>query len=310
MFCAALTACAHPHSTAETGSVLTDGYADVNGIRLHYVTQGSGPLILFLHGMPEFWYAWRAQLPEFSRDHQAVAVDMPGYNLSSKPAELEAYEVRQLVEDVRGLADHLGARKFVLVGHDWGGIIAWYFAIAHPDRLDKLIVINAPHPAIFARELAQNPAQQQASQYMLLFNSPAAESTYAARNYARPLGSLSNLLPPGKFTHEDSVQYLASWSHSGGLTGGFNYYRAAHLRPAGSGQVPWTPPEVGRADMIVSVPTLVIWGERDRFLLTGNLNGLDAYVPNLLVKRIPDGSHWVLHERPAEVNALIREFIQ
>src|SRR3972149_11398250 len=110
-------------------------YADVNGVRLHYVTAGAGPLIVFVHGFPEFWYMWRRQLEEFARDHQAVAPDMRGYNLSAKPADPAQYEVRHLVEDLRALADHLGPRRFVLVGHDWGGAVAWAFALAHPDRL-------------------------------------------------------------------------------------------------------------------------------------------------------------------------------
>src|SRR5436309_1733768 len=119
-------------------------YADVNGVRLHYVTTGRGPLVLFLHGFPEFWYAWTAQLAEFGRDHRAVAPDMRGYNLSSKPTDLAAYRVKHLVTDVRALADHLGATTFALVGHDWGGVVAWAFALAHPDRLEQLVVVNAP----------------------------------------------------------------------------------------------------------------------------------------------------------------------
>lgn len=137
--------------------------ADVNGVRLHYASAGEGKLILFLHGFPEFWYMWKEQLAEFSRDYRAVALDMRGYNLSSKPAEVEAYGIDFLIEDVRGLAAHLGYEKFILAGHDWGGVVAWAFALRHPNLLEKLIIVNAPHPAIFRRELRENPRQQAAS---------------------------------------------------------------------------------------------------------------------------------------------------
>ena len=126
----------------------THRYADVNGVSLHYATEGSGPLILFVHGFPEFWYAWKNQLAEFGRDHHAVAPDMRGYNLSSKPPAVEQYAVPHLVEDLSQLARHLGHERFTLVAHDWGGVAAWAFAMVHPDRLERLIVVNAPHPVV------------------------------------------------------------------------------------------------------------------------------------------------------------------
>ena len=279
-----------------------EGYADVNGVRLHYVSQGSGPLILFVHGFPEFWYAWRNQLAEFSRDHRAVAMDMRGYNLSSKPGAVAAYRMPNMVEDIRALVDHLGARKFVLVGHDWGGGVAWAFAMAHPDRLERLVIINAPHPAVFGRELATNPAQQRASQYMTAFQSPETEQRLSADGYAPLMRILADVIKAGYLTAADSAEYIKAWSQPGALTGGLNYYRAARFGPT----APGTPVPA----MIVNVPTLVIWGARDPYLLTGNLDGLEAYVPRLTVKRIPEATHWVVHERPAEVNALIREFIR
>ena len=124
-------------------AMLKHEYADVNGVRLHYVTAGKGKLIMFVHGFPEFWYEWKNQLLEFGNDHQAVAPDMRGYNLSSKPSEVDQYQVKYMVEDLRALAEKLGHKKFILVAHDWGGAIAWAFAIAHPDYLEKLVIINA-----------------------------------------------------------------------------------------------------------------------------------------------------------------------
>jgi pimeloyl-ACP methyl ester carboxylesterase len=129
--------------------MLKKEYAYVNGIRLHYVTSGQGKLIMFVHGFPEFWYAWKDQLQEFGRDYRAVALDMRGYNLSEKPADVDRYQVKVLCEDLRGLAEHLGYQCFVLVGHDWGGAIAWAFALYYPGYLEKLVIINAPHPAVF-----------------------------------------------------------------------------------------------------------------------------------------------------------------
>jgi epoxide hydrolase 4 len=290
--------------------MLKHAFAEVHDVRLHYVTAGAGRPVLFLHGFPEFWYAWKDQLLDLGRDYQATAVDMRGYNLSSKPAAVDQYRLECLVEDVRALADHLGHRKLVLVGHDWGGVVAWMFAAAHPDRVEKLVIVNAPHPAIFQRELRDNPAQQQASRYMLLFRSPEAEQVLSADGY-RPLvdGVLKEGLARGHFTEEDRLEYLKAWSQPGALTGGLNYYRAAAIGPPTEGE---TPPALAAAGapLRVEVPTLVLWGEKDQALLEGNLEGLDRYVPNLTVERIPDGTHWVVHEQPQLINRLIREFIR
>ena len=274
-----------------------DQYAEVNGIKLHYVEQGKGPLILFLHGFPEFWYEWKDLLPEFAKTYHAVAVDMRGYNLSDKPANVDAYAVPVVVEDIRALAAKLGAQKFVLVGHDWGGVIAWAFAAAHPDLLDKLIVVNAPHPTVFARELAHNPAQQKASAYFNLFSSPAAENALGANNFQALAGLMKTW-----GTDDDRKAYLESWHR--GLTGGLNYYRASNLRsPAATSSALLTEP------MNISTPTLVIWGEQDTALLTGNLDGMDKYVKTLQIARIPDGTHWVIHEKPQLVIEDMRKFL-
>ncbi len=286
-------------------------YATVNGIKLHYAQAGSGKLILFLHGFPEFWYAWKDQLAEFGKDHLAVAPDQRGYNLSEKPAGVEAYAAPNLVADIKALAAHLnGGRPFILVGHDWGGAIAWTFAMRHPELVEKLVIINAPHPGVFDRELAQNPAQQQASQYMLLFRSPTAEQTLSANNYGALVNAVfGELKQSGKISESDIEMYLAAWSQPGALTGGLNWYRAARVGPPVNGQRESLTAAVGAANLRVEVPTLVIWGEKDTALLTGNLVGLDEYVPHLTIERIPDGSHWVVHEQPALVNRLIREFL-
>jgi len=288
-------------------------YADVNGIRLHYISVGQGKLILFVHGFPEFWGEWENQLIEFGNDYQAVALDMRGYNLSAKPADIEAYHVKHLIEDLRALARHLGHQKFILVAHDWGGAVAWSAAMRHPDWVEKLIIINSPHPAVFARELLNNPAQQAASQYMLLFRSSKAEPILSENNYARLLDMVTQFGSKWEMTAEVRRKYIEAWSRPGALTGGLNYYRASPLYPPTSPEdeariksILDLPPEM----LAVKVPTLVIWGEQDHALLTGNLDGLQAYIEDLTVKRIPDGSHWVSHEQPEQVNALIRDFLK
>jgi pimeloyl-ACP methyl ester carboxylesterase len=290
--------------------MLKHDYAEVNGVRLHYATAGSGKLVLFVHGFPEFWYAWKDQLAEFGRDHQAVALDMRGYNLSSKPPEVDRYHMKDLVEDLRALAKALGHERFVLVAHDWGGAVAWALAIKHPECVEKLIIVNSPHPAVFARELAQNPEQQKASRYMLTFQTPKAEELLAANGYA-PLVNIvmGEGLKHGHFTEEDRKAYLEAWSQPGALTGGLNYYRASRVGPPAGADAKPRSFDPGTSSLTVNVPTLVIWGERDTALTPGNLDGLEQFVPDLTVRRIPDGSHWVVHEKPAEVNGHIREFI-
>ena len=287
-------------------------YADVNGIRLHYISVGRGKLIMFVHGFPEFWGEWENQLVEFGKDYQAVALDMRGYNLSSKPDDVEAYQAKHLIEDLRALAEHLGHQKFILVAHDWGGAVAWAAAMRYPDWVEKLVIINSPHPAVFARELLNNPEQQAASQYMLLFRSAKAEQILSENNYAGLMAMVTQFGSKWDMPEEIRLKYIEAWSRPGALTGGLNYYRVSPLYPPTSPEdeakiksILDLPPEM----FAVKVPTLVIWGEQDRALLTGNLDGLEDYVENLTVKRIPDGSHWVSHEQPDRVNALIRDFL-
>jgi epoxide hydrolase 4 len=324
-------------------------FADVNGVRIHYAIarpakyenaelaeRGAAAgdaaehgvaargartkLIVFLHGFPEFWYAWRKQLEEFGRDFIAVAPDMRGYNLSSKPVAVEEYDIGRLVGDVRGLVEHLaaahqlGAARCVLVGHDWGGVVAWATAMACPEIVERLVIINAPHPKIFERELRGNPKQQEASQYMLVFRSAQAEAMMSATNFAMMQETiLGEGMRQGYISEADRRAYVEAWSQPGALTGGLNYYRAAEVGPGGGG------PGGGGHDAFktrhpvasfeVKMPTLVIWGEKDPYILTGNLDGLERYVPKLTVERIPDATHWVVHEKPARVNELIRNFL-
>ena len=287
-------------------------FAEVNNTKIHYVKAGpeDGELILFLHGFPQFWYMWRDQLLEFSKDYLAVAPDMRGYNLSSKPEGIEQYQPKHIIEDLRALVEeHFNRKKFILVGHDWGGVIAYPFANFHPNLVEKLIIINAPHPNIFARLLAKNKDQQSSSQYILLFRSQNAENFLSSSNYKNLLDAV--VTPEMEFTEDDKQMYINAWSQPGALTGGLNYYRAGELKPPSKGEKinELTDKQLELKPVMINVPTLVIWGEKDTALTTHNLEGLDEYIPDLKIKRIPKGSHWIINEQPDKVNLMIREFL-
>lgn len=274
---------------------------------MHCVTSGAGKLILFLHGFPEFWYVWRKQLSEFGHDYLAVAPDMRGYNLSDKPKQVSEYFMPHLIADVKALVDHYSqGQKAILVAHDWGGAVAWNFAMAYPECLEKLVIINSPHPATFLRELKNNPAQRKASSYMILFASGLGELALKAGGYQRLKEAIfEKSANPAMFSEGDRQAYQNAWSQQGALAGGLQYYKAfaqqALKRMFGNAV---------KQAMKVVVPTLVIWGEKDTALLTSNLDGLEKFVANLTIKRIPDGTHWVIHEQPELVNRYIREFIE
>lgn len=294
----------------ELNTPLNDGYAQVNGVRLHYMAAGSGKLILFLHGFPEFWRCWQRQLAHFGTDHLAVAPDMRGYNLSDCPADVREYRAKLLVEDIRQLARTFTRDKFVLVAHDWGGAVAWSLAIAHPELLSHLVIINSPHPYGFWRELANNPAQQKASDYMLLLRDAKAERVLSENRFERLLKMRFAGRAEGAALDEDRKAYLEAWSQPGALTGSLNYYRASPLYPPSASDPGATRLKLDPKDFAVKVPTLVIWGEKDQALLPSILDGIDEVVKDVEVVRVPDATHWVMDEKPDLVNAEIRRFIE
>ena len=295
-----------------SAAIQSNQYASLpNGIRLHYASAGEKgkQLMLFVHGFPEFWYEWEAQLTEFGRDHFAVAPDLRGFNLSDMPADLAAYKARHIVEDLRLLAEHLGYDKFVMVAHDWGGAVAWNFAIALPQLLHKLIIVNSPHPYLFMRALAHDPAQRAASDYMNWLRAEGSESALAKDDFALLEGLLNGMgkSPTPWFTSAVRAKYHECWSR--GLTGGVNYYRASPLHPPTDAHPGPLKLQLDPADFRIKVPTRVIWGETDIALPKTLLDGLDEVVDDLRVERIPEGSHWVIHEQPERVNRLIRGFL-
>lgn len=284
-------------------------YATVNGVKLHYASTGKGPLMLFIHGFPEFWYAWKAQLEEFSGDYQAVALDMRGFNLSDKPTEVKQYGPKYLVEDVRQLIDHLGGKPAIVVAHDWGGAVAWNLAIRHPDYVAKLVIINSPHPVTFARALKNDAGQIAASQYMLLLRSAEAERVTSENNFRWLENMLKEKSVHPWWTDEDLARYREAWAQPGALTGSLNYYRVTPIHPASADEPGATALDLDPAKFAVTVPTLVIWAERDAALRPVLLDGLEHVVHDLTIKRIPEGSHWVAHEFPERVHQYIHEFL-
>jgi pimeloyl-ACP methyl ester carboxylesterase len=291
------------------GAMIVSHFLDLpNGQQLHVLEAGAGPLLLFLHGFPEYSGMWRRQLEHFSPTHLCVAPDQRGYNLSSKPLAVRDYRAKPLVEDVIQIADAFGHERFTLVAHDWGGAIAWNVAAWHPERVERLVVINAPHPMTFLRELKTNPAQVEASAYMTLFRTDKAERVMAEDEFRRlQRMTVDQWAANGGDASPATVAgYLSAWSQPGALTAMLNWYRASPLHPP----EPDAPlPELDAAQFHVRVPTLVIWGERDQALLPGIIDGLGAHVDDLRIERIPDASHWVVHERGARVNELIERFL-
>ena len=226
------------------------------------------------------------------------------------PADVSAYKAKHIVEDLRLLAAHLGYEKFVMVAHDWGGAVAWNFAIALPQLLHKLIIVNAPHPYLFMKALATDPAQQAASEYMNWLRAEGSEQALAKDNFAK-LESLLNGMgqsPTPWFTDEVRTQYHACWSR--GLTGGVNYYRASPLHPPTETHQGPLKLQLNPEDFRVKVPTRVIWGESDIALPKSLSVGLEDFIDDFRIERIPEGSHWVIHEQPARVNRLIRAFLE
>jgi pimeloyl-ACP methyl ester carboxylesterase len=282
---------------------LAHRYADLGDVRLHYVEAGEGPLVLLLHGFPQFWYQWRHQIPALvEAGFRVVAPDMRGYNLSDKPLGVRAYRVELLARDVERLILACGERTAVVVGHDWGAIAAWIAAMRHPERVEKLVILNVPHPARSLDGLL-SPMQLLRSSYMFFFQIPRLpEEVIRAGDFAL-LRSVfrSDPVQPEALTAEDIERYIEAIAQPGALTASLNYYRALLRNPR----------EMRALLQRVEAPVLVIWGEKDRFLSRRLAEPPRLWVPNLIrVKRLPDASHWVAEDCPLEVNTLLLGFLR
>ena len=278
-------------------------YADLVGVRLHYVEAGEGPLVVLLHGFPEFWFSWRFQIPALAAaGFRVVAPDMRGYNLSEKPRGVVSYALERLAGDVERLVGALGEERAVVVGHDWGGIVAWAVAMLHPERVERLVILNVPHPERFSRGL-RAPRQLLKSLYAFFFQIPwLPEKVLRAGDFAILRSVFRNdPVRPGTFGEEDIDRYVEALSRPGALTAAINYYRALARRA----------PTVARAlRRRIEAPVLVVWGQRDLFLVPELAAPDPDLVPDARVRRLPDASHWVQQDRPERVNALLLDFLR
>lgn len=290
--------------TAETWHHLT---LPVGGLSLHAVAAGSGSPVLLLHGFPDHWALWRPLLAPLAARHRVLAPDLRGINLSDKPLGVAAYRIDHLVRDVLALIDHLGGRC-ALVGHDWGGMLAWAVAARHPAAVSRLVILNAPHPCRFAQQLRVDPAQRAASAYLRLLTAAGAEERLAEQHFERLWSVVagSTALP---LSDAERSEHVAAWSQPGAITAMLNWYRAldvdAALSPAGVHALP----DLAGASGHISMPTLVLWGERDGSFPPACLDGLGALVPQLQLRRFPEAGHWLLREEPRAVAQAVLNFL-
>jgi pimeloyl-ACP methyl ester carboxylesterase len=274
-------------------------FADVNGVRLHYVeAAAAGPLVVLLHGFPEFWYAWRRQiLPLAAAGFRVVALDMRGYNLSGKPRAVSAYAVRTLVEDLHALILSLGSARAHLVGHDWGAGVAWAFAMRHPEALARLAILNGPHPINLMKGLL-NPLQLARSWYMFFFQLPRWPEYVARRNgYAVLLEPFRRLPARARWEPYEYEAYVEAFEQPGALRAMINYYRAM-FRPGGA--VSLRP---------IDAEVLILWGEQDAYLGRALARPNAHWVRRARVEYFPGAGHFIQHEAPELVNDQLIRFL-
>jgi pimeloyl-ACP methyl ester carboxylesterase len=279
---------------------LREGYAEVGDQQLHYVETGDGPLVVLLHGFPEFSYGWRHQIrPLAAAGFRVVAPDMRGYNLSSKPESVTAYDTGQLTADISGLIHERGAESAMLVGHDWGGSVAWATAMQHPDVVDRLAILNAAHPRKLSQGL-HHPGQLRRSWYFFFFDLPELPESVVRSDNWHFFRHFLRDARPGAFTEQDMERYIEAWSQPGAASGMINYYRNSVRQSPKRAEAQLRP---------IQARTLVIWGEDDRYLGSELAEPDHDDVPNLdHVERLPDASHWVHHDQPERVTQLLTDF--
>ena len=273
-----------------------------SNVRLHAVADGSkdGPVVVLLHGFPEFWYGWHRQIePLAAAGFRVIAPDQRGYNLSSKPSGVASYALYELVSDVIAIADQLGQKRIFLAGHDWGAAVAWSAAILHPQRVSKLAVLNVPHPSVMRKFLSTRMRQFLRSWYIFFFQLPyLPEAAFSALHFRLGANSLLRSSRPGTFPPGDLAQYRAAWSQPGALTAMINWYRAALRHPTKF------------SDRTVHVPTRILWGERDKFLIPEMARASLPYCTKAELFTFANASHWLQHEEPARVSELLIDFFR
>lgn len=282
------------------------------GVALNVASAGpeDGEPILFLHGFPESHRTWRHQLDGLSDLYRVYAPDQRGFAASDKPEGVENYETDRIVADVMALADALGLDEFTLAGHDWGGAVAWTAALTSPDRVKRLIIVNAPHPLVFQKSLIDDPAQREASQYISFFRSPAAEAAIAGMGLENFLDKVMlSHADPARLPAEERRHYLDDWSQPGALATMLNWYRASKIMVPAPGEAAEAPPWTRAPFPKLRMPTLVIWGLKDPALLPVQLEGLPDLVEDLRLVTSPTAGHFITWEEPGTVTHAIRDFM-
>ena len=295
-------------------------YVNTNGVKLHTVLIGSGKPLILLHGFPDFWYGWKDIILGLKDKYKLVVPDMRGYNLSDKPEGIESYNLEILIDDIKGLSEALNLGKFCLAGHDWGGPVAWGVAGKYPELLEKLIIINGPHPIIMRNLIAKDKDQRRASSYIFEFIKPNSADLLMDNNFKvlkaimgmnietlkdlfgglETLESISEQSKRENLLSEfDMGKYIEAWSQPGAVNAGLDYYRAS-VKDTFTTES-W--------DGCVDVPTLVMHGMKDIALTPKILNGLEDYVKDLKIVKIENATHWVMIDAPEKVNSSIKEFI-
>lgn len=287
---------------------------DTGTATLHVAAIGdaSKPLVICLHGFPEYWAAWAGVMRALAPDFHVVAPDQRGFNLSAKPVGVESYRAKCLVADVAALADHLSpGRPFVLAGHDWGASVAYAYAFAHPERLSHLVIANGVHPKLFQDAISNDAEQRGASQYMNRLRAGDAEELMSQDGYRRLFNMLSAFSKSDWMGEAERSAYLEAWSQPGALTGMLNWYRASPIIVPGVDEAVRHSPinDIPDEAVTVAVPHLLLWGEADEALRPSSIAGLDRYAPDLTVEHFAGSGHWILHERPDEIASAIRDFV-
>lgn len=281
-------------------------FVDVGEVRMHYVTQGSGKLLLFLHGFPDFWYVWRHQISALAKHFRVVAPDLRGYNDTDKPEGVDKYRLNFLAQDVFGLIASLGEKEAMVIGHDWGGAVAWSLAAFYPQAVEKLVLLNAPHPNAYTRRARDSWRQLQKSWYVFFFQTPdVPEEVLSRNNFAFLKGMLrGSLVKKDVFTDEDLSMYVGAWSKPGALTAAINYYRA-NMNPA----ILFSEKTV--AFPKIKSPTMVLWGEQDVALSKDLIVNSEEFVDApYSIEYFPNCGHWLQLEDPELVNKYLIEFLR
>ncbi|WP_076536642.1 alpha/beta fold hydrolase [Shewanella sp. UCD-KL21] len=325
---------------------LEHNYTIIDKVRIHYVESGlandplnnAKPTMIFLHGFPEYWGSWAQQLDFFAKEYRVIAPDLPGYNLSDKPADLDFYAVPNLINFIAKFIKVISPTKpVILVAHDWGGAIAWPLTAFKPQLVSQLIILNAAHPSTFTREMISNPLQRQKSAYIHQLIGPQGESFLSRDNFKYLKDDVMVSCNNKVFDHQKMTDYQQAWQQAGAITGMLQYYRAmpqlaANEEPIQTDNQTKLDPQLNESklnnrqlnqtspvkatssikipNIRINVPTLILWGEADLAFVNDNLTGIEQYVADVTVKRFANTSHWLQHERPDEVNQAINCFIK